>query len=238
VVREPSSVGVLGGLHSATPLELRLRRDTERRGEPFIVYRDGTGTQLIVQLPADRDRVTIGRRPSNDLVLDFDTEVSRVHVELQRISGDWCLTDDGLSRNGSFVNRQLVTARVKLGDGDLIRLGRTHLLFFSPNPGSVRSDPTATSKRVAERALTPTQRAVLIALCRPLVARPAGALPTNGEIGKELALSEQAVKANLRALFAVFEVQDEPQNRKRQALATAALNSSTLSPSELATPGP
>jgi pSer/pThr/pTyr-binding forkhead associated (FHA) protein len=164
-------------------------------------------------------------------VLDFDPEVSRVHVELLWIRGAWYAVDDGLSRNGSFVNQELVTMRVQLRDGDLIRVGRTLLLFRAPSGANLLSDPTATAEQVAARRVAGTPRRVLIALCRPLAAQES-ALPTNREIARELVLSEQAVKANLRALFALFGVQDQPQNRKRRALAEAALHSGSLSPAD------
>jgi predicted component of type VI protein secretion system len=232
-----TTAGVLGGLHSASPVELKLRHEAERLGEPFVIYRDGDGTQLIVPLPQAPGRITIGRRPSNDIVLDFDKEVSRTHVELLRIGRDWCLVDHGLSRNGSFVNQDMVIARVKLRDGDVIRLGRTLLLFRAPAADHGLSEPTATTAQAAAaRRTTGMRRRVLVALCRPLAGPGSAPLPTNREIAEELSLSEQAVKANLRALFSLFGVQDEPQNRKRRALAEAALRSGSLSPAELEPP--
>ena len=37
-------------LHSATPRELQARIEAERRGTPYLVYRDGDGAQTIVAL--------------------------------------------------------------------------------------------------------------------------------------------------------------------------------------------
>jgi len=34
--------------------------------------------------------------------LEWDSEVSRVHAELVEIGGAWTVSDDGLSRNGSY----------------------------------------------------------------------------------------------------------------------------------------
>ena len=48
--------------HAASPEELRERIAAERRGEPFLVYRTDDGDQLLVDLGAAADRVTIGRR--------------------------------------------------------------------------------------------------------------------------------------------------------------------------------
>jgi pSer/pThr/pTyr-binding forkhead associated (FHA) protein len=40
--------------------------------------------------------------------------------------------DDGLSRNGTFVNDRRVEGRRRLMDGDVLRCGATTLLFHSP----------------------------------------------------------------------------------------------------------
>ena len=49
-------------------------------------------------------KITIGRRPSNEVVLDWDSEISRVHAALERLGDAWTVVDDGLSRNGSYLN--------------------------------------------------------------------------------------------------------------------------------------
>ena len=48
-------------------------------------------------------------------------------------------------------------------------------------------------------------------------------LKTNQRIASELVLSLDAVKGHLRALFAKFGLEDQPQNRKRARLAECAL---------------
>jgi hypothetical protein len=89
--------------HASTPRELGERIAAERSGGAFLVFRDGDGVQVIVPLDAQPDRVTIGRRPSNTIALDWDSEVSRVHAELERTGEEWTVLDDGLSHNGTFV---------------------------------------------------------------------------------------------------------------------------------------
>src|SRR5918998_4382869 len=121
--------------HSALPAELRDRVDAEGRGTPFLVFRDGEGRQRIVELPPTAERLTVGRRSSNDVALPWDTEASRVHAELERIGEDWIVADDGLSRNGSFVNGARLSGRRRLRDGDTLRFGGTTVAFFAPPPG-------------------------------------------------------------------------------------------------------
>src|SRR5262245_59408866 len=40
--------------HGATPAELAERQAAQRRGVPFLVYRDGDGAQVIVELTVER----------------------------------------------------------------------------------------------------------------------------------------------------------------------------------------
>ena len=74
--------------HAATPAELRERIEAERRGAPFLVFRDGDGAQRLVVLDAERGRATVGRSAGNDVALEWDTEVSRLHAELERLGDE------------------------------------------------------------------------------------------------------------------------------------------------------
>jgi len=118
--------------HAATPAELRERIEAERDGTPFLVLRDGDGAQRLFVLEPQRTRVSIGRSAGNDVALPWDTEVSRLHAELERLGDEWTATDDGLSRNGSFVNSQRISGRHRLRDGDVLRIGRTQIAYRMP----------------------------------------------------------------------------------------------------------
>src|SRR5262245_13336546 len=111
--------------------ELKQRIEAERAGTPFLILRDGGGEQVIRPL-GDESRLSIGRSDAADLALDFDQGVSSLHAELERIADDWILTDDGLSRNGSFVNGERVVGRRRLRDGDALRFGNTPVVFRAP----------------------------------------------------------------------------------------------------------
>ena len=71
--------------------------------------------------------------------------------------------------------------------------------------------------------LTPTQRRILVSLCRPVRDSAFATPSTNREIAEEVFLSVDAVKAHLRVLFERFGLQDLPQNQKRARLAAVAL---------------
>jgi hypothetical protein len=104
----------------------------KRCGDPYLVYRDAHARQRVLSLPDTWDQITIGRGMGADVALTWDPDVSRVHAELSRLADDWTVIDDGLSRNGTFVNDQRVEGRRRLMDGDVLRCGATQLLFHSP----------------------------------------------------------------------------------------------------------
>jgi pSer/pThr/pTyr-binding forkhead associated (FHA) protein len=218
--------------HAATPRELSARIAAERGGSAFLLYRDRDGNQVILTL-GDEERVTVGRRPSNEVALDWDSEVSRVHAALERAGDDWTLVDDGLSHNGTYVGGERVAGRRRLRDGDVIKVGGTTIAYCAPREGS-SSAATVTSvgPHVAE-LLTPAQRRVLVALCRPFKESTYSTPATNQQIADELVVSVDAVKSNLRALFNAFGIDDLPQNQKRASLALRALRTGVVTRREL-----
>ncbi len=70
--------------------------------------------------------LTIGRRSKNDVVIG-DPSVSGHHAKIDSV-GDGFVLIDLQSRNGSFVNEQLITSRW-LKNGDVINIGEHSLRF-------------------------------------------------------------------------------------------------------------
>jgi pSer/pThr/pTyr-binding forkhead associated (FHA) protein len=203
-------------------VELKARLEAERRGIPFLLFRDGDGRQRIVELDPSRAPITIGRRPDNAVALDWDAEVSRVHAQLEPVGSDWVLIDDGLSRNGTFVNGDRTAGRRRLRDGDRLCFGETGMWFRAPADEGSMSTAAVITRR-GTMTLTDTQRRLLVALCRPLRDTAYATPATNREIAEELHLSVDAVKAHLRVLFERLGLDDLPQNSKRARLAAVAL---------------
>lgn len=221
-----------GPTRRLTPAELKRRIDAERRGRPFLEYRDGDGGLVLFELP-DRGRLSVGRDAGADVSITGDERISRLHAELERIGSSWVIADDGLSRNGTYVGGERIAARRRLHDGDAILIGDTLIAYHDP-----RDSPTprtaAAPGPVDAAAITPAQQRVLVALCRPFAAGSEFATPaTNREIAGELHLTVDAVKAHMRALFERFGVTELPQNRKRVRLAELALRSGVVSPRDL-----
>ena len=214
-------------------MELKAQIEAEREGLPFLIFRDGSGRHRLFVLDEQQEHVTVGRRSSANLSLDWDGEVSRLHAELVRKGVEWTLMDDGLSLNGSFVNGQPVRGHRRLRDGDAIRVGATVLVFRNPrDQESHATKPSSDLLRVV--SLTDAQRRVLVALCRPFKDSAVFVTPpTNDQIAGELFLSVDAVKKHLRALFEKFGVEHLPQNEKRARLVERAFAGGFISEGEL-----
>ena len=88
---------------------------------------------LVAQCFVDAQAVTIGREPTNQIVVD-DPEVSREHATVLPVGRDHILEDRG-SANGTFVNGARVERRI-LKHGDVIALGRFNLRYLNPRATS------------------------------------------------------------------------------------------------------
>jgi hypothetical protein len=209
---------VLGA--DATPSELQQLLQATRKGAPFIFFRDGDGVLRIVA-PAG-EQLMIGRAPGSELEIDWDLRVSGVHAHLVQHGRQWVIEDDGLSRNGTFVNGERLRGQRTLRGGDIVQVGDTVLGFRDPQPGELVA--TVAVPTVPAPPISDAQRRVLIALCRPFRDADRFASPaSNQEIADELVLSLDAVKSHMRALFVRFGVEDLPPNEKRTRLAERAL---------------
>jgi pSer/pThr/pTyr-binding forkhead associated (FHA) protein len=209
------------------------RFDAVQRGSSFLVYRDGEGRQRIVGL--EKPHVTVGRDPGLDVCLAWDTEVSRVHAEIATLGSQWVVVDDGLSRNGTWVNGHRVNGRQRLQDGDTLRFGNTLVAFSCSTAEGGAGSRTRTASDVAQAArISESQRRVLLALCRPYKGGARYATPPpNQQIADELFLSVDAVKTHLRVLFAKFDLDALAQNQKRARLVEIALRLGIVSDQEL-----
>ncbi len=218
--------------HDLSPSELARIVAAERAGQPFMAFRDAGAELRLLTLAGDR--VCIGRDTGNDLVLPWDTEVSRVHALLEPLAGAWTVVDDDLSRNGTFVNGQRVRGRRRLNDHDVVRFGVTQLVYR--DPGEEPGETPRVSSNATVAAVTQSQRRVLVALCRPLLdaVEPGATPPSNAELAASLGVSTEAIRSNLKTLFRLFEVPDLPQNRKRADLARRALASGVVTPRDAA----
>jgi FHA domain len=220
--------------HSLSARELKEMLALERTGAPFLAMRDGDGQLRLVALDTEASELSLGRHVGVDVSLPWDAEVSGVHAELRRLGEEWTVADDGLSRNGTFLNGEKVVGRQRLRAGDRLLVGKTIVAYCSSAVGV--SDRTVDSGTLPEvPSLSDTQRRVLVALCRPYGDGGEFAVPaSNQQIAQEVFLGIDAVKRHLRVLFARFGLGELPQNQKRARLAELALRTGIVSQRDLA----
>ncbi|GAB1420195.1 hypothetical protein MASR2M15_02800 [Anaerolineales bacterium] len=122
------------------------------RGEFSVSYMSGPmdGHTVYFREPEAGDQivVTMGRRESCDIPLDYDNQSSRIHARLgcaskaitssgedhkQNFILTFWLEDNG-SRNGTFIEKteEAIDGRVTLRPGTFFRIGRTWLRLDAP----------------------------------------------------------------------------------------------------------
>jgi pSer/pThr/pTyr-binding forkhead associated (FHA) protein len=210
-------------------VELQAVIAAQRSGAAFLEYRDGDDVQRIIELRPERDRLSVGRLAACEVALTWDTEVSRAHALLEQVGGAWTVEDRG-SSNGTLVNASRINGPHVLRDGDVLRIGRTQLIFHAAGDDDLRRTTPALD-RVAPNP-TESQRKVLVELCRPALERGGGAA-SNREIAQALFVSVETVKTHMRGLFDAFEVGDVPQYHKRTELVRRALETGLVTAHDL-----
>jgi pSer/pThr/pTyr-binding forkhead associated (FHA) protein len=215
----------------AQPIDqMKARVEAEQAGRPFLLYEDGDGKPWLFTFEPGATSTSVGRDRSADLVLHWDGEVSRLHARLERDGDDWDIVDDGLSRNGTFVNGERLARRRRLSDGDSLRFGTTTVIFRSPRPadqpGPGSADPVAAE-------LSTSQLRVLVALCRPYKEGAFATPATDQQIADELFTSAPTVRTHLGVLFAKLGVDQLPGQQQRSRLVERAFSTGLVTERDL-----
>jgi hypothetical protein len=106
-----------------------------------------------------KPKVTIGRDDDRDIVFNV-AEVSRSHAEITRQQDEYYVRDLD-STNGTFVNKEKISAPHKLEAGDLIMLGDAiYLEFEAPyDPGATMvSKPDFQDQEATAIGVSPVER--------------------------------------------------------------------------------
>lgn len=232
-IRPGGDVGDPLARHSLKARELQRLVELERAGEPFLAMRDGDGGLRLLVLDAGASTMTVGRAAAADVPISWDPEVSSVHAELRRLGVEWTVADDGLSRNGTFLNGGRVAGRQRLRAGDRLLLGAT-IVAYCENAGPSTEKTVASGELPELQQVSETQRRILVALCRPYAGGGEFAVPaSNQQIAGEVFLGIDAVKRHLRTLFQRFGLGELPQNQKRARLAELAMRLGIVSQRDL-----
>ena len=187
-----------------------------------------TGHDLVV-LDESQGRLSIGKSSTNDLPIDDDSTVSRVHAVLEHVGPAWCITDVG-SKNGTSVNGEPLFAPRTLSDRDVIIMGRTRLVMRDPG---ARGDVTTEPLRAAPPRTAGEQR-VLVELCRPVLSGQAFTSPSSVRaIAEALYVTDSAVKQHLDRLYDKFGIRADAGVSRRVLLANEAIQTGAVSLKDL-----
>jgi pSer/pThr/pTyr-binding forkhead associated (FHA) protein len=125
-------------------------------GLAYLVIREGTKWSDVFRLVPGQS-VIVGRAPTSQIVVK-DERCSRSHCEIFFTGGKWILRDLE-SRNGTIVGNQSVRGDWELQPGDVIRAGRSQLVFvyqlseaFSDTSSVLRRSPGAAEPAVGDEA--------------------------------------------------------------------------------------
>jgi hypothetical protein len=188
-----------------------------------------SGPELVA---LTRQRVTLGKDPSNTVVVDHDRTVSRPHAVLEDYGAGWSVRDLG-SRNGTYVNGEQIHTERALRPADELRVGHSRLIFRGERLGGQAVSLTAAAEPAPE--LTRRERDVLAALCRPLFCgEPFPQPASTRRIAVEWVITDAAVKQHLLNLYDKFGVRGREE--RRVALAKEAIRRSAVNPAALRRP--
>jgi hypothetical protein len=194
--------------------------------------RIGPGGHELVRLDETAGTLSLGKSSENDLVIDGDAAVSRVHAKLDRVGPAWCITDLG-STNGTTVNGVRLFETKALADRDEIIVGRTRLIVHDRGAGG---DLTTEPVRRAP-PVTKTEKIVLIELCRPVLSGQTFNPPATARaIGAAMFIEEGGVRQHLGHLYDKFGIIAQPGESRRVLLANLAIQTGAVTMRDLRPP--
>jgi adenylate cyclase len=105
-------------------------------GACSLLIKEPDGKKRVV--PIERPTLTLGRSQDCDVVLtDTELRVSRRHAVIEWDPESGAILRDERAVNGTFVNKQKVTAPVALHGGDVIGIGPHELVFREEKSGGL-----------------------------------------------------------------------------------------------------
>eukprot|EP01116_Phalansterium_solitarium_P009480 TRINITY_DN2363_c0_g1_i1.p1 TRINITY_DN2363_c0_g1~~TRINITY_DN2363_c0_g1_i1.p1 ORF type:complete len:583 (-),score=159.90 TRINITY_DN2363_c0_g1_i1:276-2024(-) len=118
------------------------KKETDIPFKPWLFYVDPVSSDDI-NFKLKLETTNIGRKEDNDVPI-VSKYVSRYHARIdieQRDSGRVCVFKDLNSAGGSKINDKKVTEEV-LHKGDVIKLGKTIIMFMDNSPAQMLQSPT------------------------------------------------------------------------------------------------
>lgn len=109
---------------SFVPAQKEVKTSGIRNEESSVIKLIAMNAPVHFEMMIDSDNVLIGKKQESvDKVVSFNKMISRKHCRIQRVKGEYFISDEG-SANGTFVNgiRVLAGQRCQIKKGDIIRL--------------------------------------------------------------------------------------------------------------------
>ena len=150
---------------------------------------------VIRELTLDKERVTIGRKPQNDIQIE-NLAVSSEHARIVTILNDSFLEDLG-STNGTLVNGNPIKKHI-LQNNDLIEIGKYKLKFLTEGPAIGQTSVEDFERTMVLRAPVSAQRP------------PAAPAPDMGGTMPRMAAAPKAVPAAAPAPAATAPAAPKP----------------------------
>lgn len=150
----------------------------------------GTDGSRFYNWSLEAGKYIIGREKDCDFVINHRT-VSRNHALIDCVNPDECFLEDTNSRNGTLVNGEQISIRIKIKNGDIIMFGQVEFKVTSDSQSSLFIKPQTT--RLSE--IDP-EKSVFLPLNEALKPLPPkitelpNVLPTFFEMAKILVLPE------------------------------------------------
>jgi hypothetical protein len=142
----------------------------------MILSMDGL---VLKEIELTKERMTIGRRPHNDVVID-NLAVSGEHAVVVTILNDSFLEDMG-STNGTMVNSQPIKKHF-LQNNDVVELGKYKLKYVADT--------------VASRAAADATRSLTGSTTGPTISRPTVGASQNGALTQSGGATQNPVNLN------------------------------------------
>lgn len=140
-----------------------------------LVIDSGVDSGMVY--PLTEEITTLGRSPSNTIQI-IDRKVSRFHSEIQRMDNQYILKDLG-SKNGTYINDQLITEPYILQNNDKIRIGDTIMYFEMEASEEEGRDTTTRSVRLVAEPEWGQEKKTISVVSRPELAYKVDATTTD-----------------------------------------------------------
>lgn len=133
--------------------------------------------KILSEIPLDKEHISIGRKPDNDIHID-NLAVSSHHAVIHTLFNQ-AFVEDLHSTNGTFLNGQRIEKQV-LKDGDVLLIGKHELTYVSADGPAEAEEDDPFDRTVIIRS--PFSAAPPPAAPAPAPAPPPDAARTNAKL--------------------------------------------------------